>query len=75
MKTHRFYRGGPVCGTARGVNAEDFDPAEVTCRRCVLIPPSSFEPKHYAYGRSGRVYIYPDFWSGPGRLHRLSEDT
>lgn len=40
---HRFDSYGPVCGAPSGNNAADFDPPEITCRRCLKSPPSWWE--------------------------------
>lgn len=53
---HRFGPYGPVCGTARGVNAADFDPPEITCRRCCKTPPSPFE-RTQTVRRDGRLFL------------------
>lgn len=46
---HHIGPYGPVCGAARGVNAEDMDPPEVTCRRCRKQPPVFMSGKRYIY--------------------------
>jgi hypothetical protein len=54
---HRFDAYGPVCGAKGGVNAADFQPAEITCRRCRRIPPESWRwPQRYEV-RDGSVFL------------------
>lgn len=55
---HHFNQLGPVCGVRDGVNAEDMDPPEVTCRRCRKQPPVFLSGKRYDY-REDRVFIVP----------------
>jgi hypothetical protein len=68
VKTHRFFRGITVCGVDQGVNAADMDPPEVTCRRCMKIPPGPFEACHYARAPvTRRVFIAEGFPPDPER--------
>lgn len=53
---HRHNAYGPVCGVRDGCSAKDFDPPEVTCKRCRRIPPTVWEREHYVY-RDGSIFL------------------
>lgn len=71
MKAHHFHMGAPICGAdyKRAVNAAEQSPPEVTCRRCLRIPPEPgihYPPRHYAR-KDGRTFIVEGFAPDPER--------
>lgn len=54
---HRWDAYGPVCGTppTSGANAADFEPPEITCRRCKLTPPEWWQ--RGVERRDGRQFL------------------
>ena len=60
---HRFGPYGPVCGARDGCNAADFEPPEVTCKRCKKIP-SNYWDEHKTYILGGRILVSPT-WDLP----------
>jgi len=71
VKTHRFLpRGITACGVDQGVNAADMQPPEVTCLRCLKVPPTIWDGHHYAYARTPeacRVFVVDGLPPDPTR--------
>ena len=53
---HCFGPHGPLCGTADGVNAADFNPPVIACKRCLKTRPSPWSKTAYVF-EEGRVLV------------------